>query len=112
MSGVNLADGHEVRKGAAASVANWIRENGGTPPAELGDTVDAISEAGGQPLGVAERDSGGTARALGVINLKDIVKEGIRERFAEMRAMGIRTIMIYRDKQLTHCAITDDTGAY
>ena len=57
MSGVNLADGREVRKGAAASVANWIRENGGTPPAELGDIVDSISEAGGTPLVVAEKDS-------------------------------------------------------
>ena len=110
MSGVNLADGREVRKGAAGSVANWIRENGGTPPAELGDIVDGISEAGGTPLVVAERDSSGTARALGVIHLKDIVKEGIRERFAEMRAMGIRTVMITGDNPLTARAIAEEAG--
>jgi K+-transporting ATPase ATPase B chain len=110
MSGVNLADGREVRKGAASSVANWIRENGGTPPAELGDIVDGISEAGGTPLVVAEQDSAGTARALGVIHLKDIVKEGIRERFAEMRAMGIRTIMITGDNPKTARAIADESG--
>src|ERR1700729_817129 len=110
MSGVNLADGHEVRKGAAASVANWITENGGTPPAELGDIVDSISAAGGTPLVVAERDSAGTARALGVIHLKDIVKEGIRERFAEMRAMGIRTVMITGDNPLTARAIAEEAG--
>jgi potassium-transporting ATPase ATP-binding subunit len=110
MSGVNLADGREVRKGAAASVANWITENGGTPPRELGDIVDSISEAGGTPLVVAERDSSGTARALGVIHLKDIVKEGIRERFAEMRAMGIRTIMITGDNPLTARAIAEEAG--
>src|SRR6202041_2652039 len=75
MSGVNLDDGREVRKGAAASVANWITENGGTPPAELGNIVDSISEAGGTPLVVAEKDSSGSARALGVIHLKEIVKE-------------------------------------
>src|ERR1700728_3897977 len=110
MSGVNMADGREVRKGAAASVANWIRENGGTPPAELGTIVDSISEAGGTPLVVAERDSSGTARALGVIHLKDIVKGAIRERFAEMRAMGIRTIMITGDNPLTARAIAEEAG--
>jgi potassium-transporting ATPase ATP-binding subunit len=110
MSGVNLAGGREVRKGAAASVANWIRENGGNPPAELGDIVDSISEAGGTPLVVAEKDSSGTARALGVIHLKDIVKEGIRERFAEMRTMGIRTVMITGDNPLTARAIAEEAG--
>ena len=110
MSGVNLADGREVRKGAAASVANWIKENGGNPPAELGDIVDSISEAGGTPLVVASRDAAGTARALGVIHLKDIVKEGIRERFAEMRTMGIRTVMITGDNPLTARAIAEEAG--
>ena len=109
MSGVDLADGREVRKGAAASVAQWIRENGGTPPAELGGMVDEISGAGGTPLVVAERHDG-TARALGVINLKDIVKEGIAERFDEMRAMGIRTVMITGDNPLTAKAIADESG--
>jgi potassium-transporting ATPase ATP-binding subunit len=109
MSGINLAGGREVRKGAAASVAQWIRDNGGTPPEELGAMVDGISGAGGTPLVVAERTNG-TARALGVINLKDIVKEGIAERFAEMRKMGIRTVMITGDNPLTAKAIADESG--
>ena len=133
MSGVDLADGRQVRKGAAASVAQWIRDGGGTPPPELGETVDAISGVGGTPLVVAERanatvaerangtvaeraggtaadKANGTARALGVINLKDIVKEGIAERFAEMRTMGIRTVMITGDNPLTAKAIADESG--
>jgi K+-transporting ATPase ATPase B chain len=110
MSGVDLADGREVRKGAASSVANWIRENGGTPPQELGDTVDEISGAGGTPLVVAERVPGEPARALGVIHLKDIIKPGIAERFAEMRAMGIRTVMITGDNPLTARAIAEESG--
>jgi K+-transporting ATPase ATPase B chain len=109
MSGVNLADGREVRKGAASSVAEWVRDNGGTPPAELGQIVDSISEAGGTPLLVAEKTNG-TARALGVIYLKDIVKQGIAERFQEMRAMGIRTVMITGDNPLTAKAIADESG--
>jgi K+-transporting ATPase ATPase B chain len=110
MSGVDLADGREVRKGAASSVANWIRENGGTPPEELGVLVDGISAAGGTPLVVAERLPGGGAHALGVIHLKDIVKQGISERFAEMRAMGIRTVMITGDNPLTARAIAEESG--
>jgi potassium-transporting ATPase ATP-binding subunit len=116
MSGVDLADGREVRKGAAASVAQWIRDGGGTPPPELGEMVDGISSAGGTPLVVAERGAisgdgvAGRARALGVINLKDIVKEGIAERFAEMRKMGIRTVMITGDNPLTAKAIADESG--
>src|SRR5450755_2516810 len=109
MSGVDLADGREVRKGASSSVREWIRDNGGTPPAELGQTVDSISAAGGTPLVVAER-ANGTARALGIVYLKDIVKEGISERFAEMRAMGIRTVMITGDNPLTARAIADESG--
>jgi K+-transporting ATPase ATPase B chain len=109
MSGVDLADGREVRKGAAASVSQWIRDGGGSPPPELADTVDAISSVGGTPLVVAER-SNGSARALGVINLKDIVKDGIAERFAEMRKMGIRTVMITGDNPLTAKAIADESG--
>jgi K+-transporting ATPase ATPase B chain len=116
MSGVDLASdssggGREVRKGAAASVRNWVTENGGTAPAELGVIVDQISASGGTPLVVAERPAGGgPARALGVIHLKDIVKEGIRERFAEMRAMGIRTVMITGDNPLTARAIAEESG--
>jgi K+-transporting ATPase ATPase B chain len=109
MSGVDLADGREVRKGAATSVQNWIRANGGTPPDELGQMVDDISAAGGTPLVVAER-SGGTARALGVIHLKDIVKPGMAERFAELRTMGIRTVMITGDNPLTARAIAEEAG--
>ena len=109
MSGIDLADGREVRKGAAASVAQWIQAGGGTVPSDLGALVDGISAAGGTPLVVAER-ANGSAKALGVINLKDIVKEGIAERFAEMRAMGIRTIMITGDNPLTAKAIADESG--
>jgi potassium-transporting ATPase ATP-binding subunit len=122
MSGVDLAPdssggAREVRKGAASAVSNWIRQNGGTVPDELGVVVDGISAAGGTPLVVAERGLGnngpgsdGTARALGVIQLKDIVKQGIAERFAEMRAMGIRTVMITGDNPLTARAIAQESG--
>ncbi len=109
MSGVDLPGGREVRKGAAASVAQWIRDNGGTPGDDLGPVVDEISGGGGTPLVVAEK-SGGTARALGVVFLKDIIKEGIAERFAEMRKMGIRTVMITGDNPLTAKAIADESG--
>ena len=109
MSGIDLADGRQVRKGAASSVTQWIRDNGGTPPADLGQMVDSISGVGGTPLVVAEK-ANGTARALGVIYLKDIVKEGIAERFAEMRKMGIRTVMITGDNPLTAKAIADESG--
>ncbi len=109
MSGIDLADGRQVRKGAASSVTQWVRDNGGTPPADLGGMVDGISAVGGTPLVVAEK-ANGTARALGVIYLKDVVKEGIAERFAEMRRMGIRTIMITGDNPLTAKAIAAESG--
>jgi K+-transporting ATPase ATPase B chain len=109
MSGIDLADGRQVRKGASSAVRDWIRISGGTPADELGQLVDGISSAGGTPLVVAERLNG-TARALGVIHLKDIVKEGIAERFAEMRKMGIRTVMITGDNPLTAKAIADESG--
>ena len=114
MSGIDLAGGgqggaRQIRKGAASSVAQWVRDNGGTPPEELGGMVDGISAVGGTPLVVAER-ANGQARALGVIYLKDIVKEGISERFAEMRRMGIRTVMITGDNPLTAKAIADESG--
>ncbi|MDR0344010.1 MAG: potassium-transporting ATPase subunit KdpB [Nocardiopsaceae bacterium] len=109
MSGVDLAGGRQVRKGAASAVRDWIRRCGGNPAAGLGAMVDAISAAGGTPLVVAER-TGGTARALGVIHLKDIVKQGIAERFGEMRTMGIRTVMITGDNPLTAKAIADESG--
>ena len=110
MSGVDLADGREVRKGAAASVASWISENGGTPPEELGQMVDEDLRGRRHAAGRGRGDANGTARALGVIHLKDIVKEGIAERFAEMRAMGIRTVMITGDNPLTARAIAEESG--
>jgi potassium-transporting ATPase ATP-binding subunit len=114
MSGIDLADGRQVRKGASGAVREWIRQSGGTLPAgqgagELGPLVDGISSAGGTPLVVAER-ANGTARALGVVHLKDIVKDGIAERFAEMRRMGIRTVMITGDNPMTARAIAGESG--
>ena len=115
MSGIDLAGGRQVRKGASSAVRDWIRQSGGTPAHDLGQLVDGISSAGGTPLVVAEHVEGGpggaeSARALGVIHLKDIVKEGISERFAEMRKMGIRTVMITGDNPLTAKAIADESG--
>jgi K+-transporting ATPase ATPase B chain len=112
MSGVDLSDNgtaRQIRKGASSAVRDWVRDLGGVPPAELGPIVDGISSAGGTPLVVAEQNSQG-ARALGVIHLKDIVKQGMRERFDEMRAMGIRTVMITGDNPLTAKAIADEAG--
>ncbi|MEU6791088.1 potassium-transporting ATPase subunit KdpB [Nonomuraea wenchangensis] len=104
MSGVNL-DGREVRKGAATAVMKWVRDAGGHPTDEAGHLVDGISASGGTPLVVAER-----GRVLGVIHLKDVVKAGMRERFDEMRRMGIRTVMITGDNPLTARAIADEAG--
>ncbi|HTR69954.1 MAG TPA: potassium-transporting ATPase subunit KdpB [Mycobacteriales bacterium] len=112
MSGVDLheADGvHEIRKGAAAAVQDWVRESGGPADVEISEIADGISGAGGTPLVVAERTGAG-ARALGVVHLKDIVKQGMRERFDELRAMGIRTVMITGDNPLTAKAIADEAG--
>ena len=110
MSGVDLAGGKQIRKGAAAAVMKWVRDNGGHPTAEVGAIVDAVSTSGGTPLVVAELVDGQPARALGVIHLKDIVKEGMRERFEEMRSMGIRTVMITGDNPLTARAIAEEAG--
>ncbi len=108
MSGVDIG-GHKLRKGASSSVAEWIRAEGGTVPDELGEIVEAVSTAGGTPLAVGEvRD--GTASVLGVIHLKDVVKQGMRERFDEMRRMGIRTVMITGDNPMTAKAIADEAG--
>ncbi|HEY3508473.1 potassium-transporting ATPase subunit KdpB [Kribbella karoonensis] len=108
MSGVDV-DGRQVRKGAAGAVNAWIAQQGGTTDAQLGEIVDGISASGGTPLVVAESGPG-AARALGVIHLKDVVKEGMRERFDQMRAMGIRTVMITGDNALTAKAIADEAG--
>jgi potassium-transporting ATPase ATP-binding subunit len=104
MSGVDV-DGHSIRKGAADSVRRWIRERGGSIPAELATIVDRIAESGGTPLVVA-RD----ANALGVVHLKDVVKEGLHERFVQLRAIGIRTVMITGDNPLTAKAIAEEAG--
>jgi potassium-transporting ATPase ATP-binding subunit len=112
MSGVDL-DGHQLRKGAASSVVEWVRSQGGTVPAELGRIVDGISAAGGTPLvvgQVVDGEAGTKAQVLGVIHLKDVVKQGMRERFDEMRRMGIRTVMITGDNPLTAKAIADEAG--
>jgi len=112
MSGVDI-DGRQLRKGAANSVANWVREQGGAIPDSLGEIVDGISAAGGTPLVVAvvsKGDAGAKAEVLGVIHLKDVVKQGMRTRFDEMRKMGIRTVMITGDNPLTARAIADEAG--
>jgi potassium-transporting ATPase ATP-binding subunit len=99
----------QLRKGAGDAVASWVRENGGTVPGELSGAVERVSREGGTPLVVAEKD-GGNARALGVIYLKDVVKGGMKERFEQLRAMGIRTIMITGDNPLTAAAIAQEAG--
>jgi K+-transporting ATPase ATPase B chain len=108
MSGIDY-DGHAVRKGAADSVRRWIEENGGTVPVELLDEVTAIAGLGGTPLVVATKN-GGTARAVGVIYLKDTVKPGMRERFEELRKMGIRTVMVTGDNPVTAAVIAEEAG--
>ncbi|MEK2489419.1 potassium-transporting ATPase subunit KdpB [Kitasatospora purpeofusca] len=113
MSGVDLDEAEgvlQVRKGAAGSVANWVTENGGTVGEDVSALVDGISEAGGTPLVVATRTGDAPARILGVIHLKDVVKEGMRERFDELRRMGIRTVMITGDNPLTARAIAEEAG--
>ena len=108
MSGINT-QGTQLRKGASDAIAKWVREQGGDVPAAINSDVERIARAGGTPLVVAERANGG-ARALGVIYLKDVVKGGMRERFAQLRTMGIRTVMITGDNQLTAAAIAAEAG--
>ncbi|MFI8566342.1 potassium-transporting ATPase subunit KdpB [Rhodococcus sp. NPDC078407] len=113
MSGLDLP-GMEIRKGAADSVYEWIREGGGVADldatAPLDDTVHDIAQNGGTPLVVAVRETGSGTRALGVIELSDVVKPGIAERFAQLRAMGIRTVMVTGDNPLTAKAIAAEAG--
>lgn len=108
MSGVDV-DGRKIRKGATASVVAWVRERGGTVAEDADRIAHRISEAGGTPLLVAVQDAKG-ARLLGVIHLKDVVKEGMRERFDELRRMGIKTVMITGDNPLTAKAIAEEAG--
>jgi len=104
MSGVDL-DGRMIRKGAADAIEKFLQQNGGSLPKEVRATVEAIARSGGTPLVVAENN-----RALGVIHLKDIVKGGMRERFSQLRAMGIKTVMITGDNPLTAAAIAREAG--
>lgn len=104
MSGVNL-DGRIIRKGSTDAIASFLKENGGSLPEEVRANVEAVARSGGTPLVVAEN-----RQALGVIHLKDIVKGGMKERFAQLRAMGIKTIMITGDNPLTAAAISREAG--
>ena len=104
MSGVDI-EGRAIRKGATESVVEFVFENGGAVPASLTDITDRISRSGGTPLVVADG-----VRALGVVHLKDVVKGGMRERFEQLRTMGIRTVMITGDNPLTAASIAAEAG--
>jgi K+-transporting ATPase ATPase B chain len=104
MSGVD-AEGRQLRKGASSAIIAWVGENGVTPPDDLDVVVDGISAEGGTPLVVADQ-----TRVLGVVQLKDVVKPGMAERFAQLRAMGIRTVMITGDNPRTARAIAEEAG--
>jgi potassium-transporting ATPase ATP-binding subunit len=104
MSGVNI-EGRQIRKGATDAIRSYVEEKGSKFPPELQKMVDDVARRGSTPLVVAEN-----SRALGVIELKDIVKGGIKERFAELRQMGIKTIMITGDNRLTAAAIAAEAG--
>jgi K+-transporting ATPase ATPase B chain len=105
MSGVDL-NGFEIRKGATDAIASYVAQNGTKMPSEVNATVEQIARSGGTPLVVAEKSRG----PLGVIELKDIVKGGMRERFDQLRAIGIRTVMITGDNPLTAAAIAREAG--
>jgi K+-transporting ATPase ATPase B chain len=105
MSGVDL-NGFQIRKGAAESIALFVSQHGSSFPSEVRLIVEEIARSGGTPLVVAEKTRG----ALGVIELKDIVKGGMRDRFNQLRAMGIRTVMITGDNPLTAAAIAREAG--
>jgi K+-transporting ATPase ATPase B chain len=104
MSGVNMGD-RQIRKGAGDAVKEWIVQEGGTVGPDLDEVVNKIAKSGGTPLVVAEN-----GKALGVIHLKDIVKGGMKHRFDQLRAMGIKTIMITGDNPLTAAAIAAEAG--
>jgi len=108
MSGVDLPN-REIRKGAADAVKHYVEANGGRFPHEVSDAVAEVARRGSTPLVVAEKGEHG-ARVLGVIELKDVVKGGIKERFAELRKMGIKTVMVTGDNRLTAAAIAAEAG--
>ncbi|CAN5378958.1 potassium-transporting ATPase subunit KdpB [soil metagenome] len=113
MSGVDYDDGTQVRKGAGSMIAAWVAESAPQTPAliaELDQIVTGIAQAGGTPLVVAEKSADGLAQILGVIYLKDVVKTGLAARFADLRRMGIRTVMITGDNPLTAKAIAEEAG--
>ncbi|MFB7265664.1 potassium-transporting ATPase subunit KdpB [Streptomyces nojiriensis] len=113
MSGVNLSwdngAGCAIRKGAVTQVCDWVVARGGTVPPQAAEWSATVSQSGGTPLLVAVHDWTGP-RVLGIIHLKDVVKDGIRERFAELRSMGIRTVMVTGDNELTARAIAVEAG--
>ena len=110
MSGLDLSDGTRIRKGAGSAVAAWVHGEGGRMAHDIDDAVDSVSRAGGTPLVVAIQDAGGPPRQLGVIFLKDVVKPGMRERFDQLREMGIRTVMITGDNPVTAASIAAEAG--
>ncbi|MFO0794409.1 MAG: potassium-transporting ATPase subunit KdpB, partial [Candidatus Brocadiaceae bacterium] len=105
MSGVDLGNGRQIRKGSADAIEDYVKKFGGSFSEDLKSNIETISKNGGTPLVVAEQQ-----QVLGVVQLKDIVKGGIRERFAELRRMGIKTIMITGDNPLTAAAIAAEAG--
>lgn len=107
MSGLDLADGTQIRKGAGSAIDAWL---GLDTDAELTGLVDGVASSGGTPLVVAVKRPAGSGEVLGVVHLKDIVKDGLRERFEELRSMGIRTVMITGDNPLTAAAIAKEAG--
>ncbi|KAB8289207.1 potassium transporter KtrB [Bifidobacterium ramosum] len=114
MSGLDLPNGDRIRKGAASAVEAWIDREGGAMPVEVRDAlhqkVSYISAQGGTPLVVAEQYANGEVKVLGVVQLKDVVKKGLKERFADLRKMGIRTVMVTGDNPLTAKAIAKEAG--
>ena len=104
MSGVDL-NGRRLRKGATDSIGQFVKEQGGQIPQDINEISDRISRQGGTPLAVADGD-----RVLGIIHLKDVVKGGMKERLGQLRAMGIRTVMITGDNPLTAASIAAEAG--
>jgi len=105
MSGIDLPDGRRIRKGASDAIEAYVKQQGGSMPAEVRQSVETISRAGGTPLVVATQGA-----VLGVVHLKDIVKGGIKERFEQLRKMGVNSVMITGDNPLTAAAIAAEAG--